>query len=122
MDSAINHGKGKSVGRNLSMSINDKQSLHASYMPFVKDGALFVPTNESFSLQDEVVLQLRLVYEGKKLLIPGRVVWIAQGKSQQGTVPGVGIQFVGEQRARIRQFLEDMLGDLLKQPVSNPQY
>ena len=106
----------------LSMALADKQSLHANYMPFIKDGGIFVPTNERFELHDEVILQLRLIEEGKKLLIPGRVVWISSGMGQRGTSPGVGLQFTGEHRNRIRQFIEDVLGELAKQPAANPAY
>ncbi len=106
----------------LSMAISDKVALHACYMPFIKDGGIFVPTTERFALHSEVVLQLRLVTEGKKLLIPGRVVWLATGMGQRGTSPGVGLQFIGEHRARVRQFLEEILGDLAREPALNPAY
>jgi type IV pilus assembly protein PilZ len=106
----------------LSMAIGDKAALHASYMPFIKGGGLFVPTTEHFSLHDEVILHLRLVEEGKKLLISGRVVWISSGIGQRGVSPGVGLQFTGDHRFRVKQFMETMLGDLLKQPVVNSAY
>ncbi|MBJ6611214.1 MAG: PilZ domain-containing protein [Candidatus Thiothrix moscowensis] len=106
----------------LSMAISEKSALHACYMPFIKDGAVFVPTTEKFKLHDEITLHLRLVEEGKKLLIPGRVVWISTGVGQRGGSPGVGLQFTGEHRFRIKQFLEEVLGDLVKQPATNPDY
>ncbi|QTR49216.1 PilZ domain-containing protein [Candidatus Thiothrix anitrata] len=113
---------GSNVNRNLSLTVTDKHSLHAAYMPFIKNGGIFVPTHERFSLHDDVVLQLRLIEEGKRLLIPGKVVWITGVKSQRGTPAGVGLQFTGEQQARIRQFLEEVMGDLVKQPAQNPTY
>jgi len=116
------HSRGEGNPASLSMAIAEKSALHASYMPFIKDGGLFVPTTEKFGLHDEVVLHLRLVEDGKKLLIPGRVVWISPGIGQRGTSPGVGLQFTGEHRFRVKQFIEEMLGDLLKQPASNPVY
>ena len=113
---------GHNVNRNLSLTVPDKHSLHATYMPFIKNGGIFVPTHERFALHDNVVLQLRLIEEGKRLLIPGRVVWITGGKGQHGTPAGVGLQFTGEQQSRIRQFLEEVMGDLIKQPAQNPTY
>ena len=112
----------KSTPVSLSMAIVEKSALQACYMPFIKDGCLFVPTTDKFSLHDEVVLHLRLVEDGKKLLIPGRVVWISPGVGQRGTSPGVGLQFMGEHRFRVKQFIEEMLGDLSKQPAANPAY
>ncbi|MEN9500768.1 MAG: hypothetical protein RI964_53 [Pseudomonadota bacterium] len=119
------HPAGSNPQRNtgqLSMAISDKAALHACYMPFIKDGGIFVPTTERFGLHHEVVLQLRLVEEGKKLVISGRVVWISTGMGQRGTSPGVGLQFVGDHRLRVKQFIEEVLGDLLKQPPNNPAY
>lgn len=106
----------------ISVAIADKSALHASYMPFIKDGGIFVPTTQRFGLHDEVILQLRLVEEGKKLLIPGRVIWISTGMGHRGTSPGIGLQFTGEHRARIKQFLEEILGELVKQPALNTAY
>ena len=111
----------RNVGQ-LSMAISDKAALYACYMPFIKDGGIFVPTTERFGLHHEVVLQLRLVEESKKLVISGRVVWISTGMGQRGTSPGVGLQFTGDHRLRVKQFIEEVLGDLLKQPPNNPAY
>lgn len=115
------HGTGKPLV-SLTLAIADLQALHSSYMPFIKDGGLFVPTTQHLELHDEVVLQVRLVEEGKKLMIAGRVVWLSNGMGHRGTKPGVGIQFIGENRARVRQFLEELLGGLAKLPPLAPTY
>lgn len=108
--------------RTLLLTLPDKHSLQAAYMPFIKNGGIFVPTHERFSLHDEVVLQLYLTGENKRLLIPGRVVWITGGKTQRGTPPGIGLQFIGKQQDRIHQFLRDVMGNLAKQPAQNTTY
>jgi type IV pilus assembly protein PilZ len=117
--------KSKEEGKppaSLSMAIAEKSALHACYMPFIKDGGIFVPTTDKFSLHDEVMLHLRLVEESKKLVIPGRVVWISPGVGQRGTSPGIGLQFTGDHRFRVKQFIEEILGDLAKQAATNPSY
>lgn len=118
---AEHQGAGRSL-TSLTLTVADLQSLHSSYMPFIKEGGIFVPTAQHFELHDEVVLQLRLVHENKKLTIAGRVVWLSSGMGHRGTKPGVGVQFMGENRTRIRQFIEELLGDLLKSPSTNPAY
>lgn len=107
---------------NLALNVADRAALYRHYMPFIKHGGLFVPTQEKLQLHDTVILQLRLADEGKKLVIPGQVVWVTPGIGQRGTPPGVGIQFIGEHRQRIKQFIEDFLGEMLKQPASHPVY
>lgn len=106
----------------LSMAVGDKPALHACYMPFIKDGGVFVPSTNHFQLHQQVLLHLRLVEDGKKLQIPARVVWISPGIGRHSTSPGVGLQFTGEHRHRVKQYLENILGDLLKQPAVNPSY
>ena len=36
----------------LSLNIKDKSALYAAYMPYVKNGGLFIPTNKQYSLGD----------------------------------------------------------------------
>ena len=124
MDGVTQQVKKKEDGSpaSLSMAIAEKSALHACYMPFIKDGGIFVPTTDKFALHDEIILHLRLVEDGKKLLIPGRVVWISPGVGQRGNSPGVGLQFTGEHRFRVKQFIEDLLGDMTKQAPLNPAY
>jgi len=106
----------------LSMALADRSALHACYMPFIKDGGAFVPTTNYFELHQNILLHLRLVEEGKKLQIHTRVVWISPAAGQHSSRPGVGLQFTGEHRHRVKQYLENILGDLLKQTAANPSY
>ena len=39
----------------LSLTIRDKSALYAAYMPFIKNGGLFIPTAKSYYLGDEVL-------------------------------------------------------------------
>jgi type IV pilus assembly protein PilZ len=38
----------------LSLTIKDRTVLYAAYMPFVRHGGLFVPTNKKYELGEEV--------------------------------------------------------------------
>ena len=51
----------------LSLTIKDKSVLYAAYMPFVKHGGLFIPTNKSYGLGDEVFMLLNLMDEPEKI-------------------------------------------------------
>ncbi len=37
----------------LSLTIKDRAVLYAAYMPFVRHGGLFVPTNKKYELGEE---------------------------------------------------------------------
>jgi len=38
----------------LTLTIKDKSALYLAYMPFVTNGGMFVPTNSSYKLGDEM--------------------------------------------------------------------
>ncbi|MDR1661510.1 MAG: pilus assembly protein PilZ, partial [Azoarcus sp.] len=37
----------------LSLNISSKSALYAAYMPFLKNGGVFIPTTRKYSLGDE---------------------------------------------------------------------
>jgi type IV pilus assembly protein PilZ len=99
----------------LSLQIKDKLALYQSYMPFIKGGALFVPTPKKYSLGDDVFLLLSLMEEKDRLPIPGRVVWVTPNGAQGNRQAGIGVAFPegaeGEVvRTKIESFLAGALG------------
>ena len=77
----------------LSLTIKDKAVLYAAYMPFVKNGGLFIPTNKTYSLGDEVFMLLNLMDEPEKIPVAGKVVWVTPKGAQGNRAAGVGVQF-----------------------------
>lgn len=76
----------------LSLAIKEKAALYASYMPFVKGGGLFIPTNKDFKMGDEVFMLLSLIDDPIKLKVVGNVIWLSP-VSQGGRPQGIGVQF-----------------------------
>lgn len=105
----------------LPLEIKNKTALHASYMPFLKGGGLFIPTNTEYNFDDEVVVVTTIVYLDKKIAIPGKVVWIAPSTGANGK-QGVGVRFFGPTKMKIKLALESILGDLAKKPALNHFY
>ena len=60
----------------LSLNIKDKAVLYAAYMPFIKEGGLFIPTGKQYELGDEVFMLLSLMDEKEKIPVAGKIVWI----------------------------------------------
>ncbi len=57
----------------LSVTIKDQSVLYSCYMPFLKNGGLFIPTKSHHQIYDEVLLLLDLLQEDKKLAVVGKV-------------------------------------------------
>ena len=58
----------------LSGSIKDKKTLHSAFMPFLKNGGIFVPTDNRYLVGDEVFLILKLL-DGAQFAVSGIVSW-----------------------------------------------
>ncbi len=99
----------------LSLTIKDKGALYAAYMPFVKNGGLFIPTNKDYKLGDEVFMLLKLMEETEKQPIVGKVIWVTPRGAQGNRVAGIGVQFATDQDAEnARKKIETYLGGALK--------
>ena len=100
----------------LSLAIKEKAALYAAYMPFLRNGGIFVPTNRPYQLGDEVYLILTLMDDPTKLPVAGKVVWISPAGAG-GRQAGIGVHFPGDVTGiNARRRIEDLLGAALKSP------
>lgn len=97
----------------LSLTIRDKAVLYAAYMPFLESGGLFVPTQKTYRIGDEVFMLLSLMDEPEKIPIAGRVVWITPPGAQGNRQAGIGVQF-SEEDAAANAKIENHLGGALQ--------
>jgi type IV pilus assembly protein PilZ len=93
----------------LSYVIKDLLDLNLSYMPFIKDGGLFVPTQDAYFLGDIISVDLQLPTKEQALRIEGKVVWLTPKNALHHVIAGVGIQFIGPDAAVMRKELEGLL-------------
>lgn len=93
----------------LNYDINDPLELNLSYMPFINDGGLFVPTTETYFLEDLVTVNLKLPGKTSPMTIEGKVVWITPRNALHHVLAGIGIQFIGADAQSVRSQIESML-------------
>ncbi len=98
----------------LSLTIRDKSALYAAYMPFVKNGGLFIPTAKSYQLGDEVFMLLTLMEDKEKMPIAGRIVWITPKGAQGNRTAGIGVQFSELDKGQTKSKIENYLAAALK--------
>lgn len=96
----------------LSLTIKDKAVLYAAFMPFIKNGGLFIPTNKKYKLGAEVFILLSLMDEPEKLPIAGKVVWITPKGAQASRAAGIGIQFNNEDDTVLKKIETYLAGAL----------
>jgi type IV pilus assembly protein PilZ len=98
----------------LSLTIKDKSALYAAYMPFIKNGGLFIPTPKPYRLGDEVFMLLTLMEEKERLPIAGRIVWVTPKGAQGQRTTGIGVQFSELDKGQTRNKIETYLAAALK--------
>lgn len=99
----------------LSLSIKEKSALFAAYMPFIKGGGLFIPTNKSYKMGEEVFMLLTLMDDPARLPVSGKVVWLTPSGAHGGRTQGVGVQFAFNESGKAAQNkIEGFLGGSLK--------
>ena len=98
----------------LSLTIRDKSALYASYMPFIKNGGLFIPTAKTYNIGDEVFMLLTLMDSKEKLPVAGRVVWITPVGAQGNKTAGIGVQFSDLDKGATKGKIEKQLAGALE--------
>lgn len=93
----------------MPLAIRDKNTLIASYMPFLKNGGIFIPTDKPFELDDEVFLLLSFMDEPQRHAVTGKVVWITPKGALGGRIAGIGIQFTGVEGNQIQKKIDTYL-------------
>lgn len=93
----------------LDYVINDPIELNLSYMPFLEEGGLFVPTSQPLALGERVFVDLHLPGKTDAMKIEGKVVWITPSNALHHVVPGVGVKFAGGNAPTIKAQIEGLL-------------
>ena len=77
----------------ITLTIEDKMVLHHYYMPWVKNGGLFIANRTEYDIGDDVFILLNLMDEPERIPVAGKVIWVAKKGVKSPHNPGVGFQF-----------------------------
>lgn len=98
----------------LNINIKDKPALYAAYMPFVKNGGLFIPTPKKFKLGGEVFMLLTVMDDKDRMPIAGKIIWITPQGAQGNKAQGIGVQFSKQDNGATRNKIEGFLAGALQ--------
>jgi type IV pilus assembly protein PilZ len=96
----------------LTLTIKDKAALYVAYMPFIKNGGLFIPTNKPYHIGDEVFILLNLLDQAERLPVSGKVVWITPQGAQNKRSAGIGVQFNLQDGGSIQKKIETYIAGM----------
>ena len=97
----------------LNLSIKDKETLYKTYMPFVENGGLFIPTAKEYQMGDDVFMLLSLMDYPERVPAAGKVVWITPIGAEGNRISGIGVQFDPQDNGATRDKIELILMDKL---------
>ena len=99
-----------STSRALELRLEDKNALRQAYMPFLRNGGVFLRTDGPFELGDEVSVTIRLFDADGPIAVNGKVVWVTPNRAQGKRAAGVGVQF--EAKEPCGAHFEELLGGI----------
>ncbi len=112
--------------------IRSKAALYAAWIPLLKNGGIFLPSNRSHVLGEEVLILLTLLDDPNKIPLQGNVAWINPAHSAGNRPQGIGVQLhdsevVRELRKKVEGLLAGALAvlapdahDLTRSPARRP--
>lgn len=97
-----------------TLAIKDKKQLYKSYMPFITNGGLFIPTKRMYKMGEEVFMLLILMDETERLPIAGTVVWKTPEGGDANRPAGIGIQLNNKDGGKVKNKIETYLAGALE--------
>jgi type IV pilus assembly protein PilZ len=99
----------------FTLAIRSKAALYAAWIPLLKGGGIFLPSNKSHVLGEEVLILLTLLDDPAKIPVQGRVAWINPVHAAGNRPQGIGVQLQDNEPGReLRKKIEGLLAGALQ--------
>ncbi len=90
--------------KQISIAFKTPEQMEEAYMPFLRHGGFFIPTEQPFNIGDELFIALTLPDNpDRRQPAAAKVVWINPPKVSGGRRPGIGVAFEGVQAQEINR-------------------
>lgn len=102
------------MGGIITCNISDTQTLYHSYMSFINNGGIFVPSNRQHSLGEDVFVAFTLPNSSDRYPLNGKIIWI-NDKGTTAKPAGFGMQFGTDANSlRIKNEIEKLLAGMIE--------
>jgi len=99
----------------FNLVIRSKAALYAAWIPLLKGGGIFVPSNRAHNLGEEVLILLSLLDDPNRIPLQGNVAWINPAHAAGNRPQGIGVQLQdGEAGRELRRKVEGLLAGALQ--------
>ena len=99
----------------FTLVIRSKASLYAAWIPLLKGGGIFLPSNRSHALGEEVLILLTLLDDPNKIPLQGSIAWINPAHTTGNRPQGIGVQLFDSEAGRdLKKRVEAVLAGALQ--------
>src|SRR5690349_2529510 len=99
----------------FTLTIRSKAALYAAWIPLLKGGGIFLPSNKSHFLGEEVLILLTLLDDPAKIPVQGRIAWINPAHAAGNRPQGIGVQLQDNEPGReLKKRIEGLLAGALQ--------
>lgn len=99
----------------FTLVIRSKAALYAAWIPLLRGGGIFLPSNRPHALGEEVLVLLSLLDDPNKIPLQGHVAWINPAHSAGNRPQGIGVQLADSEVAReLKKKVEGLLAGALQ--------
>ena len=99
----------------FTLVIRSKAALYAAWIPLLKGGGIFLPSNRAHQLGEEVLILLSLLDDPNRIPLQGHVAWINPAHAAGNRPQGIGVQLNDNEVAReLKKKVEVLLAGALQ--------
>jgi type IV pilus assembly protein PilZ len=99
----------------FTLAIRSKAALYAAWIPLLRGGGIFLPSNRAHLLGEEVLILLSLLDDPNKIPLQGTVAWINPPHTAGNRPQGIGVQLQDNEVGReLRKKVEGLLAGALQ--------
>ena len=104
-------------GKMVQVALADRTSIYNSYMSFLTHGGVFIASDDTFTIGDEVLLVLEVGEAADRFPLKTTVCWINPVRGSTTRPRGVGLAFDnGDTAKQARHYIENSRSGLLDLP------
>lgn len=99
----------------FTLVIRSKAALYAAWIPLLRGGGIFLPSNRSHALGEEVLILLSLLDDPNKIPLQGAIAWINPTHGTGNRPQGIGVQLHDSEAGReLKKRVEGLLAGALQ--------
>lgn len=97
----------------LKLDFKDRNELFMAYMPFVKGGGLFIPTEDEYAMDEEVFVMVTLPDAPAPKGVAARVVWVTPPGAANPRTRGIGVQIGSQDHGELFREIEAIVAPIM---------